>query len=557
MTGDRKPLAGSDRAPLRNSKVVGRVDPNQRIEVTVRVRPRIMNGDFAALVSEISSKRPSERTYLSREELAFGRGADPEDLGRIDTFAHAHHLTIAETSIPRRTVRLAGTAGDLSDAFGVRLHIFKSDEVIHRGRTGPVYVPGSLVRVIKGVFGLDNRPFARPHYRRPILTERRKRAPRGKVASIFSVPEVATLYRFPPGLNGRGQCIALIELNGIDHHGTIVDTGYAVADLKSFFRKLGLPIPDVSAIGVDGGRNMSGSGQAGDTEVTVDIDVAGAIAHGSKLGVYFAPDTDAGFIDAVSTAVCDTVRAPSVISISWGGPEDGATWQFLKEFNDVLQDAAAIGVTVCCETGDYGSSDETPQSRDGRPHVEFPASSPFALACGGTQLIRSGKKVSREVVWNDGDSSGASGGGVSNKFPRPPYQRGAQVPLSPDRNRGRGLPDVCGNAAGYRMIVAGKQVPVNGTSVVAPLWAGLIALINQSLTDKGGKPVGFVNPLFYGLSGSGVFKEIIEGNNDIDGSLKKYFAKPGWDPCTGLGSPDGVQLLAALTHVAETGGTVG
>jgi kumamolisin len=107
------------------------------------------------------------------------------------------------------------------------------------------------------------------------------------------------------------------------------------------------------------------------------------------------------------------------------------------------------------------------------------------------------------------------------------------------------------------MIVAGKQVPVNGTSVVAPLWAGLIALINQSLADKGGKPLGFVNPLFYGLSGSGVFKEIIEGNNDIDGSLKKYFAKPGWDPCTGLGSPNGVQLLAALTHVAETGGTVG
>src|SRR5207237_10766893 len=112
----------------------------------------------------------------------------------------------------------------------------------------------------------------------------------------------------------------------------------------------------------------------------LDIEVAGAVAPKSKIAVYFAPNTDAGFIDIVNSAVYDTVRKPSVISISWGSSEDRATDQFLNGLNEVLQDAAAMGVTVCCETGDHGSSDESAQSRDGEPHVEFPASSPFALA---------------------------------------------------------------------------------------------------------------------------------------------------------------------------------
>lgn len=575
MPRDEKPVAGSHRTPFRNAKAVGKIAASQRIEVSVRVRPRQQDADETARVMEMGAKRPSERSYLSREDLAATRGADPEDLAKIDQFAHTYNLTVVETSAPKRTVRLSGTVADLCQAFGVQLQKYKSKEVVYRGRTGPVYVPSELADIVEGVFGLDNRPVAKPHFRRLQSPARRKTqlgarrgsgkgksattsnagraaAPRNAADGSFSVPEIAQLYNFPSGLDGTGQCIAIIELNDFDQNGNITGTGYSVSDLETFFGNLGLPVPDVSAIGVDGGANMPGPDPNSDGEVTLDIEVAGAVAPGAKIAVYFAPNTDAGFIDAVNAALHDTVRKPSVVSISWGGPEDASTDQFLNGLNQAFQDAATVGVTVCCAAGDNGSSDEPPDTRDGQPHADFPSSSPFALACGGTKLTGTGTAISSEVVWNEGDGpgNGAGGGGASNKFSRPSYQNNSNVPVSPLGNTGRGVPDVAGNAdphTGYRVIVGGQEFPIGGTSAVAPLWAGLIALLNQSLTGKGGNTVGFWNPLIYGsLAGTAAFHDITQGNNDIDGALHKYAAGPGWDACTGMGSPNGAQILQAL-----------
>lgn len=575
MPRDQKPVAGSPRTPFRNAKPVGEVAADQRIEVTVRLRPRQADANAAARIMEMGAKRPSERTYISREDLAAARGADPADLARIDQFAHAYKLTVVEASIPKRTVRLSGTVADMSEAFGVKLQKYQSKDVVYRGRTGSVYVPTELADVVEGVFGLDNRPVAKPHFRRlESPPSKRKQgggragkgkakpptasavsaaaAPRNAADGSFSVPEVAQLYNFPPGLDGTGQCIAIIELNDFDQNGNITGAGYDPSDLQAFFTKLNLTTPDVSAVGVDGGANTPGKDSDADGEVTLDIEVAGAVAPGAKIAVYFAPNTDAGFIDAVNTAIHDTARKPSVISISWGGSEDASTDQFLNGLNQAFQDAASVGVTVCCAAGDDGSSDEAPDKRDGQPHADFPSSSPFALACGGTKLLGSGTTISSEVVWNEGDGAGngAGGGGVSNKFSLPDYQKSTTVPASPTGNTGRGLPDVAGNAdpqTGYRVIVGGKEFPIGGTSAVAPLWAGLIALFNQSLTGKGGNPVGFFNPLIYNtLAGTAAFQDITQGNNDIDGTLKKYSAGPGWDPCTGVGSPNGAQILQAL-----------
>jgi len=575
MPRDQKPVAGSHRTPFRNAKAVGEIAAGQRIEVTVRVRPAQQDAGGTARVMEMGAKRPSERSYLSREDLAATRGADPGDLAKIDQFARSYNLTVVETSAPKRMVRLSGTVADLCQAFGVQLQKYKSKEVVYRGRTGPVYVPSELSDIVEGVFGLDNRPVARPHFRRLQSPTRQKTqrgvrhgpgkgkpaktssagpaaAPLNAADGSFSVPEVAQLYNFPSGLDGTGQCIAIIELNDFDQNGNITGTGYSVSDLGTFFGNLGLSMPDVSAIGVDGGANMPGPDPNSDGEVTLDIEVAGAVAPGAKIAVYFAPNTDAGFIDAVNAALHDTVRRPSVISISWGGPEDASTDQFLNGLNQAFQDAATVGVTVCCAAGDNGSSDEPPDTRDGQPHADFPSSSPFALACGGTKLTGTGTTISSELVWNEGDGpgNGASGGGVSNKFSRPSYQNNSSVPVSPLGNTGRGVPDVAGNAdphTGYRVIVGGQEFPVGGTSAVAPLWAGLIALLNQSLTGKGGNTVGFWNPLIYGsLASTAAFRDITQGNNDIDGALHKYSAGPGWDACTGIGSPNGAQILQGL-----------
>jgi kumamolisin len=192
-----------------------------------------------------------------------------------------------------------------------------------------------------------------------------------------------------------------------------------------------------------------------------------------------------------------------------------------------------MGVTVYCAAGDNGANDfpPGPQQQPGN-HVDFPASSPNVVGCGGTHISVSGNSITEEVVWND-PGNGATGGGVSTLFPKPAYQ-GSGV-----QGTTRGVPDVAGDASplsGYSVRVDGQQAVIGGTSAVAPLWAGLTALLNQEL----GAPVGFINPRLYALAGSDAFHDITQGNNN------GFNAGPGWDACTGLGRPDGANLLARL-----------
>jgi kumamolisin len=302
-------------------------------------------------------------------------------------------------------------------------------------------------------------------------------------------------------------------------------------------------VPQVISVSVDGGTNSPSTPDSADGEVMLDIEVAGAIAPAANIVVYFAPNTDQGFLDAITTAVHDSANQPSVISISWGSAESQWTSQALTNFDDAFQAAAAVGVTVCVAAGDNGSSDGL---NDGSNHVDFPASSSFALGCGGTTLQASNEQIVSEVVWDDLPNGGATGGGVSDVFPLPAWQNGVSVPSPSGQNGGRGVPDVAGDAdpnTGYNVLVDGETAVFGGTSAVAPLWAGLVARINQQL----GKPVGFLNPLIYAQAvEAAAFHDITDGNNG------SFNAAAGWDPCTGLGSPDGAKLLTALTGIPAT-----
>jgi kumamolisin len=269
----------------------------------------------------------------------------------------------------------------------------------------------------------------------------------------------------------------------------------------------------------------------------LDIEVAGAIAPGASIAVYFAPNTDAGFLDAITTAIHDTVNKPSVISISWGSAESTWTQQSMTAFDSAFQVAAAMGITVCVASGDDGSSDGV---TDGADHVDFPASSSFVLACGGTSLQSTGGKITSETVWNDGANGGSGGGGVSTVFALPVWQKGLQVTnskgvKSPLQNRG--VPDVSGDAdpqTGYDIRVDGTNAVFGGTSAVAPLWAGLIARINSAK----GSSVGLIQPKLYMNAAS--LHDITQGNNG------DFEASGGWDACTGLGSPDGQKIAAVI-----------
>jgi len=342
---------------------------------------------------------------------------------------------------------------------------------------------------------------------------------------------VAQAYGFPSGVTGKGQTIAILELGG----------GGRLRDLRHYFAGLGLQLPSVKAVGVGGGSNdPTGHPGGPDSEVMLDIEVAGAVANGANYIVYFGPSaTNLGFFQTISAAIHDTVNRPDILSISWGGAEF-VHWTKLDMliFTEALQAAAAMGLSVFVAAGDDGSTDGV---RGRKPYVDFPASSPWVTACGGTSLL-TGSSGPRETVWNDEHGKG-TGGGISAIFPVPSYQQGLTYRSRPLAMRA--IPDVAGcadPATGYKVRIDGVDAIIGGTSAVAPLWAGLTALLNESL----GSPVGFLNPLLYLTNLKATLNDITVGDNDTTGQVGKYSAGPGWDPCTGWGTPNGNAMLAAL-----------
>ena len=547
-------LPDSEHPPVPNASHVGRATGDRYIRVSVILR-RQKPLDIASLGGR----------QLTHEEYDANYGAAQKDFDAVKEFAQAHGLKVDEqkSSIARRRVELRGTVAAFNTAFGVELNDYEATAGRHKGKqfhaiTGAVHIPEEMTDCVEAVLGLDNRPIATPK----IVVNPNAAA---STAGTFTPPQVAQVYNFPTAGNGAGQTIGIIELGG----------GYKPADITNYFQSLGLTAPTVTDVLLDGGTNDPTTPDSADGEVLLDIEVAGGVAPGAKIVVYFTTNTDQGFQDAISTAIHDTTNNPSVISISWGGPESSWSQTAINSMDSTCEGAAALGITITVASGDSGSSDGGTGD-----NVDFPASSPNVLACGGTALTASNGQRKSEVVWNDQASGGgATGGGVSTVFPLPSWQANAGVPVPADEEAsasatveghaarkhhkkktgsghgssggatgsgtgtaattgGRGVPDVSGDASpasGYNILVDGTQEVVGGTSAVAPLWAGLIALLNQEL----GKNVGFLNPQIYAL-GEGPFYDITSGNNG------DYSAGTGWDACTGLGSPNGQALLTAL-----------
>jgi kumamolisin len=506
-------VPGSERRPP-PGRAIGPIDPDERVEVTLYLRSK------AAPAS-----RPGEA--LSRAEYAASFGAGHADVEAVEAFAREHGLDVVASDQARRQVVLAGPAGAMSEAFRVELQRYEHGHVSFRGRTGPVQIPAELTDKVTAVLGLDDRPQARPHF----VMRKSAVEPRAPQPRAFTPIEIAGLYDFPTTGDGSGETIGIIELGG----------GYRTADLDAYFTSLGLTTPTVTSVSVDGATNApTGDPSSADGEVALDIEVAGSVAPGARIAVYFAPNSDRGFVDAVTAATFDQVNRPSVLSISWGTAERNWTAQALRAMDQAFQAASAVGITVCCASGDDGSRD---QVGDGRAHADFPASSPQVLGCGGTRLVEEAGAIDSETVWND--DIGASGGGVSDVFDLPDWQVGRGVPSSvnPGARVGRGVPDIAGDAdpsTGYDVLADGRSFVAGGTSAVAPLWAGLIALANAELAE----PVGFVNPLLYEqlINEAEVVGDITSGDNG------GYSAGSGWDACTGLGTPRGEGLLAALIY---------
>lgn len=462
---------------------------------------------------------------MSYDKFAAAHGADPADVAAVEAFAAEHGLSVTHKHLGARTIAVSAPIAKLAQIFGAHVQVRDVNGKILRTREGQLHVPGPIAEAVVAVLGFDQRPVATTNHR----VHQNAAQP-----SSFTPPQLAGIYNFPAG-SGANQAIALIELDG----------GYNDSDLTAYWQQIGISPVSVTPVGVDGASNApTGDPNGPDGEVALDIEVAAGVAPAAKIVVYFAPNTDQGFLNAINAAIHDQVNKPSIISISWGSPEDQWTGQSKLAFNSAFHDAALLGITVLAAAGDNGSTDGESSGK----HVDFPASSPWVLACGGTRLTaRNGRRLT-ETVWNDGTQGGATGGGVSTFFSNPSYQKKALVPGPPvhgGNKTGRGVPDVAAVAdpeTGYVVFLEGQSTVIGGTSAVAPLWAGLIAICNEKL----GSNLGWWHPVLYStVAQHKVLHDITSGTNGA------YNALTGWDCCTGLGTPDGQALLNVLKQVKK------
>jgi Pro-kumamolisin, activation domain len=589
-------LEKSERRTAANAELLGPADANERFSVTIVLRRR-SDGPPVPAPEEFARTPVKSRRRPSEAEFAAKYGASVEDIAAITNFAAAAGLTVTETSAARRSVIVSGTVSQMEKAFGVTLHEYevplapsrrppRADEKTrppvqrYRGREGFIHVPRDIAPLTIGIFGLDNRRIGNHNSADPPNT------------GLLDVPTVMGLYNFPP-VSAAGQTIAVVSFGG-PAMGYDTSTG-TNNDFARYYSTLPSTFKAPTIITVP--PAASSENDEPDVETTLDICISSTVAQGATIAVYFltyfdsSPDQKAWYdlIERVITPLAGDlpagVAAPSVISCSdyiCDGDDsgtlmnEGVTTAFIDAVHMAFEDAMMHHITVCIGCGDQGSDSKVGSTTgiedsgyqfgaDGKAHVLYPASDPLVLSCGGTTVGNIKGRTFDEYVWNDSNpqnyayATAATGGGVSDYFTQaagtaPAYQSSLNPTSVNDNHVGRGVPDVAGNASaisGYPIYVGGTQWTASGTSAVAPLYAGLIAVINASL----GTSVGFINPLIYQLDGSmcrDVNPAVGGGpaNNSLNG-IKGYTAGAGWDACTGWGSFDGIQLLNALAQVMQ------
>ncbi|HTL16920.1 MAG TPA: S53 family peptidase [Patescibacteria group bacterium] len=526
-------LDGTHRTVLPGARAVGRVNPDMNIEVLLKLRPK----------KELPELNGRPAKVMTREEFASAYGASQADIDKVAAVLKKFGLTVTSTNTATRSVELSGPAESVEDAFGVKLFNYAHADGGYRGRTGDVHVPTELDGIVEGVFGLDTRRVAR---------RRRQAADHALAASHnpsawYKPAELAKHYNFPAG-DGSGQTIGILEFGG----------GYFPSDLQGFCQLAGVQFPTVKTISVDGTSTSRKDGAEG--EVMLDIEVVAGVCPKANIAVYFAHFSEKGWIKALDAVMQDHVNNPTVVSVSWGYAEDAYIWtkSAMTQVNMTLQQAAMLGITVCIAAGDDGSSDG--EVNDGLAHADFPASSPYVLAVGGTTIRKRGS-TRADITWFEGDglrndNGGSTGGGVSSLFPRPSWQSGINInSVNPGAIVGRVLPDLAANAdwtaSPYLLFVDGSAQPNGGTSAATPLIASLVALINAQL--PAGKRVGYLTPLLYksasaGTVGGTCFADVTSGQNST-AQVGGYTARKGFDAVSGWGTPHGVKLLTALRGI--------
>ncbi|WP_036051150.1 S53 family peptidase [Bradyrhizobium sp. Tv2a-2] len=519
MSERKVPLAGSRRVPPEGATFIGDVDPDQRIAVVVHLKRRTPDkfapgsaGDLARL------NKPISRPALEMQR----RRTHARAAARVTKLAAANGLTVGRVDLLARTVTLEGTVRQMASIFGATLRVYDDGQRRFRARVGQLTVPAEMAPWTRAILGFDERPLATD------VTRLKPLAGAGAGPGLWPT-EIARLYGIPLDRDVSSICVGIIALGG----------GYVATDLVSALAGMKRKPPAVIDVTVSGSGNLFGGGTAADQEIALDLQILASLLPKARIVVYFADNTADDLTGAIHHAILDDVNRPQVLSVSWGRAEKFWTNTGRDAIQAALADAQRLRVSVIFAAGDELA---TAGLSDGFVHVWFPASSPYALGCGGSlpTLDAGNAMIASEVVWKEGFNG--TGGGISDVFPVPDYQSKLALPASlNDGAVRRGVPDVACAAAstpGYRIIVNGAEKVMDGTSAATPLWAGLIAIVNAAR----GEPIGFVNPALY--ANPNLFRLISQGNNRVGG--KGYDAGDGWSACTGLGVPKGSEIIVAL-----------
>jgi len=459
---------------------------------TAWLRPR-RGGDLdVGRAMQLGSAPPKHRTYADRAQLAEETGADAGDVALLQRYCSRFGIDVVSTYW--RHVTLAGPLDKLVEAFGATAAIYAlEDKRRFRHRSQSLHAPPEIAAILQGVFGIHQWPRSHAIGHQQSHTV----APSAK--------DVATRYAFPDG-DGSGHTIAVVQLRG----------EFRPDDFAKCMHIQGVSAKPPIVKRVDNAELAHAIETAKDVESAIDTQIAGALAPGAQIVIYAAPDDERGVLDAIRHAIFDDELRPSILSISFGFPEYLWTPAALAIVDELFTAGALLGVSVFCASGDNGAEVDS----DGTPHVLAPASSPFAHACGGSQIESDGS----EIVWPK------TGGGFSDRFPAPPWQGKS--------SHGRGVPDVAGESVpGYCVFFEGARLAAGGTSAVAPMWAALTARLAQRVERN----LGFFAPLLYGAKGQQAFRAITSGGNG------RYKAAAGWNPCVGLGVPIGTGIEALLS----------
>jgi kumamolisin len=513
------PLRESLRGQRTGAVAGERLDPRLVVPFSLRLRPRGFHRASVQALSAGAQAPPTERPTLDREAFLAAHDADPNERAALVAYLTRLGCTIDDAS-SWCAVHGQGTVRTVERAFGVVLRTFASPNGTYRSYEGPIALPGRLAIATLGVFGLDDRGDAIPHTRA------------GKSDTAVAYASLARRYRFPSGLDGEGRHVALLHFGG----------GFNPHDLAAACAARGEAMPPIDVIRIDGMSGIPGKRgeEAYDREIALGMQIVAALAPAARQTLVLAPNDERGYLDAFSKAIFLDNR-PDVIAMGYGFPEARWSPAFVRALEDLLAAAAMFGITIIASSGDSGSAGPDPGDAT---VVQYPASSPYVLACGGTQFDPAQRPGTAQEVWNN---LGASGGGESERFAVPTWQRPSRGIASDHdvTSMGRGVPDVAAHADpghGFPIVCNGETILLGGTSAAAPLWAALVARIAQRV----GKPLGYIQPLLYAAAAKEQACEAV-----TIGTNGTFRASAGWNACTGLGTPDGELLLRAFTQSSD------